>query len=491
MKKVGILLSEDKSSVQQLKLIASRAFDAIRGGLLGNRGYLHVTVLFFLKFVSDLTLDRANGAVDDWRPAWRTLIIPSECSWESLRESVGRPGLYLALDHALEVLERSNPGALHGISIEVRFEAFAEQYYELSKVLDIISQADLRPSRFIDPNQLGDFFEWLIGRLAEAEGRSGMDFHVPGSLAEIFARVLAPQPGHLILDPFCGSGTLLSRLALQAGVGQVRCAGQHPSPRSLSLCKMNLIFHGIEATQIQVGNSLRDPLRDSSGDLLKADVVLCNPPFGWRNWGGEDLLRSRPELFGGGLNPRGGSEYAFLEHMLSVARKGVGRIGIIVSPGALFRQEERESRRRLVEENLLAAVVGLPPNLFHGTGIPAAILLVDKAKATDSVLFVDASRSFEPEGRLNRLSGAAVQRIVGALRDHVEVSGFSRSVRREEIRALDFHLGVASYVENEGGGESLRNARGLSYEIREIEGELAEVRSEIDSFLGSHDFALD
>jgi type I restriction enzyme M protein len=476
-----------KSSVQELEQIASSTMDAMRG-MSAGKDSPYIAALFFLKFLSDLRREQIDHpGRKSWRPAWRALKLGEGCNWEHLCHTLGQPDLAFRIDAALRTIESQNPALLEGVFRNIRFEQFsrmeAQGVRPLSKAVDILSKADFRPSSFKDPEEVGDFFERLLHLLAEREGRSGGEFYVPSALANLLTSLLNPRPGEVTLDPVCGSGILLSRVARHVGPKHGPIVGQDRRLENWSTCKMNLLFRGTPNSGIKLADPLRSPILDKSGKLMKADVVLGNPPFGWRNWEGDLLQGTRPELFRWGLNPRARSEAAFLSHMLEVARDKVGRVGIIVSLGTLVRQEEREIRRRLVEENLLVSVVSLPPKLFQTTEIPVAVLLFDKGKETDGVLFIDASQSYETSGRLNRLPDSTIDRIAKAVRSQETQPGFCRLASTEEIRALNFQLSAQLYVDQNGTEVSLKGVRELSSEIQEIERELEEVQQELDSCL--------
>jgi len=214
----------------------------------------------------------------------------------------------------------------------------------------------------------------------------------------LIARVLNPQSGERIADPACGSGSLLIKCAKQVGSDNYSVYGQENNGSTWALCMMNMFLHNINSPRIEWGDTLQAPtLQQDSQNLLRFNVVVANPPFSLDKWGEDEAKSDRFDRFWRGIPPKSKGDYAFITHMIETTYLDPhenGRVGVIVPHGVLFRgSSEGKIRQQLIEENLLDAVIGLPPNLFYGTGIPAAILIFKRQKADKSVLFIDASAS--------------------------------------------------------------------------------------------------
>lgn len=461
------------------------ACNPFRGELDASEYLRHILALLFIKFISGLEAAHDLGTNKNWPKAWSLLKKPHGCDWSSLQLLTDGEHISFRLDDCIARLEQANPGTLKGVFQNVQFQRLTSapvRHTILNSVVTKLSHIDLHPM-YLEPTRLGEALERFIELLQDRSVRTAEEFFVPSTIADLLAHLLAPQPGQTILDPACGSGLLLSRLS-KYGDKNKKVAGQDWRSSAWSTCKINLLLSGVVNTNIHLRDPLRDPLRDDSGQLLKADIVVSNPPFGLRDWSGEELWGTRPELFRRGVSPRGRADSAFISHMLEVARPMTGRVGVIVSLGILFRQDERELRRSFIEDNVLQAVVSLPPKLFHKTNIPVAVLLFDKSKRHDEVVFIDASHEFDVVGRLHQFPATAIEQVVQAARSNASVPGFSYRATPEEIRSKDFELSVPLYVrklvENDSAAES---TEALHQRIQELESELSEVRAEIDQEL--------
>jgi len=444
-----------------------------------------LSALFLLKFVSDTRYDIETTERDEkWLPAWRHLQVPEGYRWDYLVSNAGNPRLASLLDNALRDILESNPRTLEEINQNIQFHNLVSQegvsVEVLSRAVQIVSQADLRPSSFEEPEELGDLFERLLF-FAEHRGMSG-EFLVPPELGSLMAASLGPRAGDTILDPLCGSGGLLSRLARHVGpkVGQV--LGQAQNSADLSLCKISLFFRGVLHSEIELADPLKQPLRDTNGRILEADVVVSNPPFNLR-LGSKVLQELRPELFLPGVTSRSPSESLFLSHMIQAARPGKGRIGMIVSNGALSRANGKEIRRYIVNRNLLSGVISLPAKLFQITPVPVSILILDKGKKSSDVVFIDASLSFTASGRQNVIPETEILRISNAFLSRDSEPGFSSRADLSLIHDQDYRLTVSLYVERNKQRETTQNAAELTQQISGLERELESVQGELDADL--------
>jgi len=342
---------------------------------------------------------------------------------------------------------------------------------------------DLRPSRIGALDVIGNAYEYLIGHFASDAGKKGGEFYTPGEVATLLAKLLAPKAGETICDPACGSGSLLIRVAREVGSSNYFLYGQEVNGGTWALCKMNMFLHGVENAQIEWGDTLNNPKLLEGDHLKKFDVVVANPPFSLDKWGAEHAPGDRFRRFHRGTPPKSKADYAFISHMAETAVEEGGRVGVIVPHGVLFRGgAEGKIRQQLIEENLLDGVIGLPANLFFGTGIPAAILLFRKGRKNTDVTFIDASREFEDGKNQNRLRPEDIDKIVAAFRAGKTVEKYAYRATAEEIRENEYNLNIARYVdtfEDEGNID----LRSVQAEIRNLETDLARVRTEIDAGL--------
>jgi len=468
------------STLRDLENVVSMAADLLSASPLDHHTTRrHIEALLFLKLITDIGRDlSANNKIAASQPAWSTFIFSPEYDWKNLQPD--RPDLPHRLNLALQVAECKNYETLEGIFSGLDFQEMSSGGPRiLEHLVHLISTADLRPSLFGEAANLGHVFENLTAKMLPSPELG--EFNVPSELADLIAGLVDPKINESIIDPVCGSGRLLSALVRHNGSGIGPIAGQDWRTRSLSLCKSNLFAHGASA-RIKTGNSLYSPLRDELGDLLRADVVVGNPPFGLPLERHDNLAPGIPKLLQG-INTRVRGEYSFVIHMLEIAREGSGRVAAIVPLGALFRREEIEIRRRLIEENLLSCVIALPAKLFTGTKIAVAILFLQKDKRNKKLLFIDASQSFVTSGRLNLLSAYDTDKIVRSFRDFKEVENFSYVAEPQEIRDNDFQLNVNRYISQNEPKRYRSNILQLRESIAETESELAEVRGEIETLI--------
>ena len=358
---------------------------------------------------------------------------------------------------------------------------------------------DFRP--FVEASEtgredvIGNGYQFLIKKFASDSGKKAGDFYTPEEVSMLIARLVAPRAGDRIYDPTCGSGSLLITVADEVRDGDGAASrdfaiyGQELNASTWALAKMNMFVHGIDGATILRGDTITSPKHREGDVLLKADVVVANPPFSLKKWGYEE---AEADTFGRFkrpvLPPKSKGDYAFILHMLHAAKQDVGRVGVVVPHGVLFRgSAEGQIREQLIRDNLLDAVIGLPAGLFYGTGIPAAILVFKKRRDTTDVLFVDASRDYDDADTQNRLRAEDIERIVRAYRAYETEEKYAYRAPFEEIAENDFNLNIPRYVDTLEEEEPVDLAA-LADEIHAIEARLAATRRELDGYL--HELGL-
>jgi len=250
-----------------------------------------------------------------------------------------------------------------------------------------------------------------------------------------------------------------------------------------ALCRMNMFLHGMDNFRIEWGDTLRNPRLIEGDHLMKFDIVVANMPFSLDKWGHEEALNDPFHRFHRGLPPKSKGDWAFITHMIETAREGTGKVGVVVPHGVLFRgAAEGKIRRKLIEENLLEAVIGLPANLFFGTGIPAAILIFNKAKTHGDVLFIDASREYKDAKNQNVLSDEHVAKIVDTFRAFATVEKYAYRATPQEIADNDFNLNIPRYVDT-FEEEAEIDLDAVKTDITRLESELAAVRVKMQGYL--------
>ena len=304
---------------------------------------------------------------------------------------------------------------------------------------------------------LGDAYEYLIKKFADATNKKAGEFYTPRSVVRLMIDMLAPKEGQTIYDPACGTGGML--LAAVQHVheqhGDVKrlwgkLYGQEKNLTTSSIARMNLFLHGIEDFQIVRGDTLRNPAFFDSDRLASFDCVIANPPFSLEKWG-EELWVNDP--FGrnfAGVPPSSSGDFAWVQHMVKSMADSTGRMAVVLPQGALFRKgAEGSIRQKLLELDLVEAVIGLAPNLFYGTGLAACILVLRKRKPAprkNKVLIADASRLFKKGRAQNFLEPAHVASILGWYRSFADVQDAARVVSLDDIKAEDWTLNISRYV---------------------------------------------
>ncbi|MFQ6611458.1 MAG: type I restriction-modification system subunit M, partial [Fidelibacterota bacterium] len=329
-----------------------------------------------------------------------------------------------------------------------------------------------------------DSYEYLIYNFASDAGKKGGEFYTPKEVSQLLALLLEPQSNEKICDPTCGSGSLLIRTANKVKSGNVSLYGQEMNGSTWSLCKMNVFLHDMDSARIERGDTINNPLLIKDNNLLKFDIVVANPPFSLKKWGYDEVIQKEDKYnrFHRGDPPRSRGDYAFLTHMIETINEH-GRVGVVVPHGVLFRGgAEGKIRTKLVDENLLDTVIGLPSNLFFGTGIPAAILIFKKNREHKDVLFIDAGREFEKDKKQNRLRRTDLKKIYDTYKNRVFVDKYAHPATLEEIQENEYNLNIPRYVDT-FEPEPEVDIAAVQKEIDEIETELVSVRKEMDKYL--------
>ncbi len=427
------------------------AANALRGGMDASQYKDYVLTILFVKYVTDRY---KNDPYADF-------VIPEGGSFDTLVEAKGKPDIGERINRALAKLAEENE--LKGVIDLVDFDdstklgSGKEKVDRLTKLIAIFENPELNFSRNRAEGDdiLGDVYEYFMKKFATEAGKSKGQFYTPAEVSRIMAKIIgvenATSPDQTAYDPTCGSGSLLLKVADEASVA-ITLYGQEIDINVANLARMNMILHGRPDAVIEQGNTLSNPkFKNKDGFLKTFDFAVANPPFSQKNWmDGVDPENDPYHRFDDGIPPAKNGDYAFLLHLIK-SLKSRGKGAIILPHGVLFRGgAEAKIRRNLVRKGYIKGIIGLPPNLFFGTGIPAIIMVIDKenAHARKGIFMIDASKGFRKDGPKNRLRERDIHKIVSTFLSFKEIPGYSRMVSLKEIEKNDYNLNIPRYIDN-------------------------------------------
>lgn len=484
----------------EINAVAWRACDTFRGVVDPSEYKNYILVFLFLKYLSDVWEDKKDKYEKQYKGdkerinrklSRERFILPEECSYYDIYRQRNESNIGEIINIALDKIEEANKVKLEGVfrNIDFNSEANLGQTKDRNKRLkDLIEdfndpRLNLRPSVIGNHDIIGNTYEYLISHFASDAGKKGGEFYTPAEVAMLLAKLLKPLKGDRIEDPAIGSGSLAIRIAQEIGDLDFSIYGQESNGSTWALCKMNMFLHDIDNARIEWGDTLNNPKLLEKDSLMKFDVVVANPPFSLDKWGAENAASDQYNRFHRGVPPKSKGDYAFITHMIETMNESSGRVGVIVPHGVLFRGSgEGKIRQKFLEENLFDAVIGLPANLFFGTGIPAAILVFKKQRDTTDLLFIDASREFEKGTNQNRLRKQDIEKIVKTYEDYKSIDKYAYRATMEEIIENEYNLNIPRYVDTFEEEEEI-DITFVQKEIDELEKELVEVKKEMNGYL--------
>lgn len=481
-----------------------KACDTFRGVIDPSQYKDYILTFLFVKYLSDLWKDRYNyhlnrydGNTERTERAMRNerFQLPEHCQYDYLYTNRNEPNIGELINEALEELQDSNRTKLEGVFRNIDFNSESnlgqtkDRNRRLKNLIEDFKNVDLTPSHLESSDIIGDVYEFLIERFASDAGKKAGEFYTPSPIATLLAALMNPQPGNRICDPTCGSGSLLIKVAQKIGSNNFSIYGQEVNGSTYALARMNMFLHGMDDATIRWGDTINNPLLLEGDNLMKYDIVVANPPFSLDKWGAEDAGHDRHNRFWRGVPPKSKGDFAFISHMIETAYEGKGKVGVVVPHGVLFRgAAEGKIRQQLIEDNLLEAVIGLPANLFFGTGIPTAIMVFNKGKQTSDVLFIDASKEYAEGKNQNSLSPENINHIVqtyqkapfggsGAIEPK-----YAYRADIEEIRQNDYNLNIPRYVDTFEEEPEI-DLKATQSEIDNLENRLTDIKQQMRAYL--------
>lgn len=352
----------------------------------------------------------------------------------------------------------------------------------ISNVLVALNGIDFGLNEASEIDILGDAYEYMIGQFAAGAGKKAGEFYTPQEVSQILAEVVTTGKTRLrdVYDPTCGSGSLLLRTARNGNADTIY--GQEKNPTTFNLARMNMLLHGVKYKDFTIENG--DTLEADAFPDREFDAVVANPPFS-AQWSAAEKFNSDDRFSkAGALAPKSKADYAFILHMIHHLNDG-GTLACVAPHGVLFRgNAEGKIRRYLIEnKNYIDAIIGLPPNIFYGTGIPTCIIVAKKCrKEDDSILFIDASREFEKVKTQNKLRPEHIQKIVDTYRNRTEIEKYSHLAPLQEIADNDYNLNIPRYVDTFEEEEEI-DIKAVMADIKELEAKRSELDAQIEVYL--------
>lgn len=496
----------EKLTIQKLEKTLWDAADILRGELNAAQYMDYIFGLLFLKRMNDqfqveqdkkkeefaamgLPDEEVSLLIED-PSIYENFYVPERARWSKLKDLTLNIGP--ELDKAFKAIEDEPKNSeLIGVLTTANYndkERVPDK--KLSQLLILFSELPLANYNLENKDVLGNAYEYLIKQFADQGGTKGGEFYTPEQVVKTLVSIVKPKEGESIYDPTTGSGGMLihSTHYIEEHGGNpknVSLNGQEINLSTWAICKMNMLFHDATGADIKKGDTIREPKHTNGGVLKTFDVVLANPPFSLKNWGEEEAKVDAYGRFVYGIPPKSYGDLAFVEHMIS-SLNSKGRMGTVVPHGVLFRGgAEGKIRTAILKDDLIEAVIGLPQNIFYGTSIPAALLIINKDKNENrkgKVLFIDASSGFVKDGNKNKLRDEDIEKIVETFDNFEAVEKYAEVVELKTIEENDYNLNISRYVDTSEEEEEIDIDLVLD-DIRELKFKIADNEEKLNGYL--------
>jgi type I restriction enzyme M protein len=454
----------EKLSLSKLEQHLAKAAWILKGPVDAADFKIYIFPLLFFKRISDVYDEEYNIALKESGgdkeyaelEELHRFIIPKGCHWSDVRQVTTNVGK--VLQAAFRGIEKANQQLLYGIFGDAPWtnkEKLPDAL--LINLIEHFSQYNLS-NEFVDPDILGQSYEYLIKQFADLTNKKAGEFYTPRSVVHLIGQIVDAKEGESIYDPACGTGGMLLECIehlRQAGndYRTLKMYGQEKNLTTSTIARINMFLHGIEDFEIVRGDTLRNPAFLENDLLRKFDCVIANPPFSLKEWGAEIWVNDALGRNMAGVPPQGNADMAWVQHMISSMKSGTGRMAIVLPHGALFRKgAEGKIREQLINQDLLEAVIGLGANIFYGTTLAACILVFRNRKTKGKkkqVLFIDGSDQIRVGKAQNFLEKEHVDKIYKWYQQFEDVKNFVKLVTLDDIKAKDYNLNIPLYTEKE------------------------------------------
>jgi len=464
----------------------------------------YVLTMLFFKYLSDLSkkqhaIYKERFGDDEKRIEEKMKLdrfyLPPKTAFDEIYSIHEQDNIGEEINKALHRIEEANRSKLEGVfSVDFNAEAILGKIAQRNKMIrHLLNDFNTIDLTEIDEDVIGNSYMYMIEKFGADAGKKAGEFFTMKSVASLVARLAMPKEGDRICDPAAGSGGLLLLAGEEVekqGSNNYMLYGQESTGSTYQLSRMNMFLHGKDSARLEWGDTLNNPQLTENDKLMKFDVIVSNPPFSLKKWGVENAEGDKYNRFFRGIPPKDKGDFAFISHMVETAKPKTGRVAVIVPHGVLFRGgAEGRIRQALLEENIIDAVIGLPAGLFQTTGIPVAILIIDRSREKGGanenkkdILFIEASKEFTNAKAQNVLEEKHADKIVDTYKNRKEIEKFSRLVQPDEIKENDYNLNITRYVDTFEEEEPVDIAATIA-EIKKIDPELRKLEEEMEEYL--------
>lgn len=495
----------DTTTQEHLNKVLWSAADSSRTSLDAAVYKDYVLAMLFFKYLSDLAkkehqklqerFGNDEARIQEKMKSGR-FYLPPNSSFDYIYSIHEKDNIGEEMNKIMHRIEENNKEKLEGIfsGLDFNSESTLGKVEQRNKMIrHLINDFHNIDLSNMDDDVIGNAYMYMIGQFGSQAGKKAGEFFTPRHVSRLLSKLAQPKEGARICDPACGSGGLLLLAGEEIekqGSKNYALYGQESTGSTYQLARMNMFLHGKDSTRLEWGDTLNNPLLVEDDRLMKFDLVIANPPFSLKKWGAENAENDKYNRFFRGVPPKDKGDFAFISHMVETAKPKSGRVAVIVPHGVLFRGgAEGKIRQSLIEENIIDAVIGLPAGLFQTTGIPVAILILDRSREAGGanekkkdILFIEASKEFKAGKAQNTLSKENIEKIYETYAKREEIDKFSRKVMPAEIKENDYNLNITRYVDTFEEEEEIDISANLA-ELKKLEPELAKLEKEMEGHL--------